>query len=277
MTATTGNDLLHGQDSNDTLKGLNGNDSIDGGAGDDILYGNGGGDLIDGGAGRDRLFGQGGNDNLDGGAGIDRLVERSDRDLTLTDTRLYARGTDRISNIEIANLAGGNSNNLIDAEMTTEIRTVLSGLGGDDTLIGGAERDTIEGNDGNDILEGGDSADTLIGGAGDDNLIGLGGDDLLNGGDGDDFFFGDAGDDTLIGHSGADVFIIESATGTDSIVDFESGVDRFAFGSALNFEDLSISAGDSLTSTIIGLKNSDRILAVVEDTSDTNITAEDFI
>ena len=277
MTATTGNDLLHGQDGSDILKGLNGNDSINGGAGDDILYGNGGNDLINGGAGRNRLFGQGGNDIIDGGAGLDRLVERSDLDVTLTDTRLHARGTDLLSNIEIANLAGGNGNNLINAEMTTEIRTVLSGFGGDDTLIGGAKRDTIRGNDGNDILEGGDSPDILIGGAGDDNLIGLGGDDLLNGGDGDDFFFGDAGNDTLIGLDGADVFIIESITGIDSIVDFESGVDRLAFGSGLSFDALSITAGDDLTSTIIGLNNSDRILAVVEDTSYTDLTSEDFI
>jgi Ca2+-binding RTX toxin-like protein len=56
----------------------------------------------------------------------------------------------------------------------------LSGLGGNDTLIGGGGDDSLSGGDGDDTQNGGDNADTLIGGAGDDKLDGGDGiDDLV--------------------------------------------------------------------------------------------------
>jgi Ca2+-binding RTX toxin-like protein len=73
----------------------------------------------------------------------------------------------------------------------------LDGGAGNDTLLGGAGVDTINGGAGDDTLTGGGivdfysqdgdfSDDTLNGGAGNDTLIALHGNDKLNGNDGDD-------------------------------------------------------------------------------------------
>ncbi|MEM9784104.1 MAG: hypothetical protein AAF899_16720 [Pseudomonadota bacterium] len=61
-----------------------------------------------------------------------------------------------------------------------------------------------------------DGNDTLVGGKGDDMLFGNGGDDLLIGG---------KGDDTNTGGIGADHFVFGKRDGTDTITDFELGVD----------------------------------------------------
>ncbi|MCC5641959.1 calcium-binding protein [Nostoc sp. CHAB 5824] len=77
ISGTAGNDLIVGNEGNDTLfGGYGGNDTIDGGKGDDVLsgayfYSNDDNDVIIGGAGNDTLTGAGGNDTLTGGVGND--------------------------------------------------------------------------------------------------------------------------------------------------------------------------------------------------------------
>jgi len=82
-TPTSGNDVLGGTPSGDSLDALAGNDAIYGGAGndsllggagDDRLFGDGGNDVLAGGTENDTLYGNGGDDDLDGGAGIDQLI-----------------------------------------------------------------------------------------------------------------------------------------------------------------------------------------------------------
>lgn len=68
-----GNDTLLGQNGNDVLYGGEGNDTAVGGAGNDTLNGDGSNDLLDGGAGNDVLRGGDGDDQLIGGLGDDRL------------------------------------------------------------------------------------------------------------------------------------------------------------------------------------------------------------
>jgi len=62
--------------------------------------------------------------------------------------------------------------------------------------------------------------DVIFGEAGDDRLHGGRGDDWLDGGVGDDTLVGGAGDDVLIGGEGADIFVMRSAFGVDTIMDF---------------------------------------------------------
>ncbi|MFM9046648.1 MAG: Ig-like domain-containing protein, partial [Cyanobium sp.] len=87
-----------------------------------------------------------------------------------------------------------------------------------------------------DGLNGGDNitgADTIIGGAGIDFLVGSQGSDTLSGLGGADTLVGGAGTDTLTGGLGVDRFVYNAtADGTDSISDFESGVDKFFFSGA---------------------------------------------
>jgi Ca2+-binding RTX toxin-like protein len=76
--------------------------------------------------------------------------------------------------------------------------SILSGLGGDDKLMGGSH---------NDVLVGGDGVDQLYGYAGQDVLYGGTGNDVLDGGDGNDTLYGGSGDDTLKGGNGDDAMI----------------------------------------------------------------------
>jgi Ca2+-binding RTX toxin-like protein len=85
-----------------------------------------------------------------------------------------------------------------------------------DHLIGNADRDTLEGSDGKDLLEGGTGDDRLRGDADDDVLHGEDGDDDLNGGAGQDLLYGGTGNDALIGETGNDT--LHGGTGDDALV-----------------------------------------------------------
>lgn len=78
---------------------------------------------------------------------------------------------------------------------------------------------------GNDVLSGGDGPNVLNSEGGSDTLFGGGGDDMLNGGTGDDRLNGGQGNDALTGDFGADVFVFERSGGSDTVTDFEIGVD----------------------------------------------------
>ncbi|MDC0739359.1 DUF4214 domain-containing protein [Cognatishimia sp. SS12] len=72
----------------------------------------------------------------------------------------------------------------------------------------------------------GDTRDSLTGTSGADILDGNGGSDTLNGGAGDDILMDGRGSDQLWGGDGADVFIFERDGQSDTVMDFEAGVDR---------------------------------------------------
>ena len=120
----------------------------------------------------------------------------------------------------------------------------LTGTSGDDVLWGAGGEDIILGYGGKDYLYGGSSADTLDGGPGTDYLRGDGGNDLLLGNSGTDYLKGGAGSDTLRGGTGADVlqggsgadyfeFQLADGTSTDTIEDFQVGLDRLKLGNGL--------------------------------------------
>ncbi|PYC47387.1 calcium-binding protein [Litorivita pollutaquae] len=73
----------------------------------------------------------------------------------------------------------------------------------------------------------GSGGGTQNGTSGDDILMGNGGNDSLSGGAGNDIIVDGDGADTLRGGAGADIFILDYDQRTDTIVDFERGVDRF--------------------------------------------------
>ena len=111
-------------------------------------------------------------------------------------------------------LSGGNGNDL------------MFGGGGEDSLSGGNGNDTIYGMDGHDLLSGGNGSDLLFGGAGNDRLYGDNGDDRLDGGDGNDLLAGGNGSDTLAGGAGADLFVFGKGGGPDTVLDFDTALDR---------------------------------------------------
>lgn len=85
---------------------------------------------------------------------------------------------------------------------------VLTGTGGEDSLLGGNGKDSLFGLDGHDLLVGGNGVDRLFGGDGNDSLAGGNGDDILAGG------------------PGADDFLFARGGGRDTILDFDVGEDR---------------------------------------------------
>ena len=116
--AWSGNDVLNGGASDDTLRGFDGRDTILGGAGNDRLDGRGGVDTLIGGSGNDRISGLGGKDTLYGDIGKDQLNGGA--------------GDDRLS--------GGAGNDKL-----------LGGYG-DDLLVGGIGLDTLTGSGGHDVF-----------------------------------------------------------------------------------------------------------------------------
>ncbi|MCB1425751.1 MAG: hypothetical protein KDJ89_08430, partial [Notoacmeibacter sp.] len=87
----------------------------------------------------------------------------------------------------------------------------------------GGQTDTISGIEN---VTGSTLGDTLAGDEGSNVLRGLDGDDTLNGRGGMDRLEGGAGDDIHTGGDGADTFVVNPGDGTDTITDFEIGVDK---------------------------------------------------
>ena len=238
---TEGADTLVGTEANEFFDGLGGDDTIAGGLGDDFILGGAGNDVLRGDMNNRKPQNaiMGGNDIIYGGAGDDRIGGKSG------DDTLYGDEGDDL-------MFGDRGNDLI------------YGNDGDDTIAGGMGDDLIWGGDGDDVLRGdlssrdpqdgmkggddiiyGGAGDDRIGGkAGNDTLYGDEGDDLIYGDDGDDIIYGGMGDDTLIGDnysagSGSDTFVLAAGEGTDTILDFEVGIDFIGL-SGLSFGQLEI-------------------------------------
>ena len=91
-----------------------------------------------------------------------------------------------------------------------------------------------------DVINGQGGNDTLSGLSGNDTLRGGDGHDLLLGGDGDDLLVGNLGEDTLVGGTGSDRFLLSPNSGTDTISDFQLGIDRIQLSGGLLPAQLSI-------------------------------------
>ncbi len=187
-----GNDNISAQPDNDTVSGGLGMDTIDGGNGDDVINGNEDADSLSGSLGNDILFGDEGNDNLNGGEGNDTIE-------------------------------GGTGNDTLNGSFGND---TLRGGDGDDSIQASSGADRLEGGAGFDTLRGGDGNDRLFGFNDDDSLFGDAGNDTLNGGGGDDILRGGTGSDTLTGAAGIDSFIFQTNFGSDTITDFDNGVEK---------------------------------------------------
>jgi len=92
----------------------------------------------------------------------------------------------------------------------------------------------------NDVINGQGGNDVLSGLSGNDTLRGGDGNDLLLGGEGDDVLVGGMGADTLTGGAGSDRFVLASDSGTDTISDFQIGIDRIQLSGGLVPDQISI-------------------------------------
>lgn len=219
-------DFLSGGEGADTLTGAGGRDQLLGGNGDDALNGDAGGDTLLGGNGDDRLSGGGGNDTLDGGAGDDVMEGGAGADTYIVDSlgdtviEDADSGRDTVQTDLTEYTLSENVEDLVLTGFSADDTEVFSGTGNAaDNEIRGSEinDNSLSGLAGDDILIGGDAQDALQGGADDDVLIGGAGGDILTGGAGSDVFYFGALEDS------------RTASG-DVISDFVQGEDFIEFG-----------------------------------------------
>jgi Ca2+-binding RTX toxin-like protein len=139
----------------------------------------------------------------------------------------------------------------------------ISGLGGNDVLLGMEQGDIISGGTGDDRIGGGGGGDFLYGDAGNDTIKGGGGSDYLQ---------GDRGDDQLSGGGGVDQFAIQKNKGLDTILDYRDGVDKLATFN-VTFEKLTIAQQGA--DTVI--RSGSTAIALLKNVSASSITADDFV
>jgi uncharacterized membrane protein (UPF0127 family) len=166
-------------------------------------------DFLDGTFDSDTIFGLGGNDVVRGFGGSDLIFGNEDNDLLNGDSE----------------------------------RDSIYGGKGDDSVFGGEGEDWLLGDRGNDLVLGGLGKDTIYGGKDADSLYGGDGDDLLWGDRGSDLLVADIGRDTLIGGEGSDRFVIGrvgASEDTDTILDFENGIDQIVLTDGLELRELNI-------------------------------------
>lgn len=233
-----GDDVLEGRGGADTLLGDRGADTLLGGAGADVLDGGLGDDAHDGGDGDDHLWSTPGNDHHEGGAGVDLLdfsLEPVGIRADLSAGTAKASGDDTVATVEDVlgtpyadQIHGDAAPNRIDAGKDVD---EVYGLGGDDVLFGGSDRnrDFLAGGEGIDTVDYSGAARRVVAdlqagfseGTGNDvlltieNMIGTLYDDDLRGDETDNRIDGLSGDDVIDLRGGDDIG--DGGEGTDSI------------------------------------------------------------
>ena len=191
---------------------------------------------------------------------------------TLSDGSLTDTG-----NVTVAvgsSLCGGNGDDLLNGTAGNDSlcgdngKDTLNGYGGNDTLAGGNGGDILNGGDGNDLLQGDESEESSNG---KDILTGGVGNDTLYGGNGKDDLTGGTGNDILTGGNASDTFIFAALDGTDTITDFNDGLDYIGLSGGLTFGQLSFSGSNII------ITSTNEILATLTGINTTTLTSADFL
>lgn len=246
-----GNDQIFGSNYGDFIDGGAGNDTIRAGSGSDFIQSSTGNDLINGGGGDDNIrWGVGdfdevvGNDTIDGGAGHDLInvwIKDGYENSGGVEVKILNIKADGAMKLTAETDIGGAHSKLtaqgFEQGWTHEGRDTVSGasakLIGDTGMMWNTRwgDDRLTGTSGNDTLEGGDGRDTITGGAGDD-LISANGDfyNMRAPGDGD-----------------VDTLVFQRGFGHDTILAFDTGVDKLQFDSGMSYSAREIGTGTLLT------------------------------
>jgi Ca2+-binding RTX toxin-like protein len=163
------------------------------------------------------------------------------------------------------------------------ISLYTAGLTGDAYGASGVGRFEINPNAGGtagQVMLGGAGDDQLTGTAGADQILGGAGNDQLRGGDGADVLVDGAGADQMWGGAGADVFVLVRDGQTDTIRDFELGIDRidisqmgrFYTVEALGFESRGDGARLSIGGETLVIRTADGSRLRAEDFDRTDLT-----
>ncbi len=203
----------------------------------------------------------------------------SDHDPVITRLTLGAIDGGPVEGIEL--IGDDNDNSLTG----TNGNDLIAGLGGADIIRGTSGDDVLrgDGNDRSSSAGGVGGSDIIYGGAGNDRIGGKGGNDILFGEEGDDRLWGDAGDDILFGGAGNDVltgddnsggkgsdtFVFAVGEGTDTITDFQVGIDFIGLMGGISFGQLTLSANQ--------ISFNSEVLAVLNGVNTSTLTAASFV
>ncbi len=263
-----GDDTLNGGGGDDRLTGGAGNDTISGGAGADIAIfnlptGAPGSYRAVAGSGADAAatFVE----RVDGDTveRVFKITTASDGTVTVQGLGSAAGlGTDTLTGVETLQFFPEpfNQSRFLNVQMSTSVSAVTNGVATvngtilADTLdaaalypsAGANVRIVVNGNAGNDTLKGHEGVNWLFGGAGDDHLFGMGGDDLLG---------TDAGVDSYDGGEGFDRLSFANVLATQgAIADLATGqIANDGFGNAETMTSIeSLGAGTVFADTFYG-------------------------
>jgi hypothetical protein len=198
---------------------------------------------------------QGGSITLDSNGTVDDLSD----DLLVYTPPSDLLGFDSFS-YTIDNGIGGTATATVNLAVFSQVGTF-----GNDTLTGSSVGDFIRGGAGDDFVDGTE---------GNDKLLGNWGNDILVGGEGNDLLAGGLGNDLLFGGAGSDRFLLVSNLETDTIADFESGVDALALFGSLTFGQLDVTQSND--DTLISVAGTGEVLATLTGVQANLLTAADF-
>ena len=258
-TPTQSDDVLKGNEQNNTIDGLGGNDQIGGAGGNDTLVGGAGFDIVTGGSGNDVFVFRGiadtgrtvstrdiitdftpGSDNIDLSAfdanstvgGVQRFSFLAADHQSFTKRPGELAWSTDVSKDRTIVQGDINGDGVHDFEI--QLNGVKSLKASDFAGVSGAAPTTPPPDPTpTSTILGTTGPDGLTGGAGNNLIDGQAGDDTINGGAGNDVIVGGIGRDRVTGGTGADVFTLKAAgesgrspSSRDVITDFTQRQDK---------------------------------------------------
>jgi Ca2+-binding RTX toxin-like protein len=275
-----GDDSIYGSFYAETMNGGAGNDLLDGGGGADLMTGGTGADRFVFGY-QYNYYGTGAPAITDFASGTDRVQLDGNRLVSTGPSGNFAAGDERFYAAAGASAAHDASDRIVYDTSTGNVwydddgtgqdapwllftmpagtalaatdfsainasaDVVISGTGGNDSIVGGNGHETINGGGGNDTISGGAGSDSIDGGAGDDSLVGADGNDTVAGGAGNDYLSGGTGRDLLQGGDGNDTLetsFYYSGEGPDTL-DGGLGDDTYLINYKYSGQDVFVDAG----------------------------------
>lgn len=268
----TGNDLLQGNQADNTLDAGAGNDTLVGAAGNDTLIGGAGADSMDGGDDSDQLWGGTGNDTMLGGSGsngfwwgigdgTDMVIQATGNTqdaLLFYNVATSAYTAEKSGNDLVFTTAKGDLLTVKDwYSMSAAARLQNWVFEGTDFVWNDGKNATVNLADacytmaavhkavaydaGNNTLLGSSGNDTLSGGAYSNQLWGGAGDDVLLGGSGSNAFWWGSGD-------GHETIITQQSTQHDTMMLYNLSIDGFS--AAQKNMDLNLQTADGSTACL---------------------------
>ncbi|RVP65500.1 calcium-binding protein [Sinorhizobium meliloti] len=262
---------------------LSGDDTINGSVGDDELSGHLGNDVLNANDGNDLVTGGGGADTYDGGAGLDTLNFQDAYDASTAVRGISLDATagtviDQFGHSEtFQNFEEFRGTQFSDTMIGSSVDETFMGLGGRDTIDGGAGTDTVrydrdvqrgatkgvsvnlatgvatDSFGSKDTLSGieniraTDFKDTIVGNSASNFIRAFAGNDIIDGGSGADNMRGGKGNDTYFVSSNSDII--------DEKGDSGSGIDTVQSINSFNLANTATVLGDVENLTLLGSAN----------------------